>query len=390
MSSQLVKTATTIYHCAVCGDTARYLFYGSRSCDSCRTFFRRQTVLASSSARRCRFDNKCDVTVKTRRFCTACRLAKCRRVGMMGELVAVDDDCLILMDKPFENIRTASGAYNCRDQGWTSNLFHKLMALKKITNVPRPMSTCDFTIYVGTKATILRGMSSYEINKIEELSSAGHLYKRLLPDADDHVDSHRDATTCGFLNAINTGTQKIIGVLPAFTAFRNLEPCDREVLARDAVVEVLITWSLFFINTPKTHWVTSCLQRSPLRVPELLSTEVLKRANDSDQLYNNYMRLARTFDSSWRRDPFICSLFAMISIFGDRSGLQEGTTVALERSVFTSLLNRYIEAVYGPRRKVEAMTAMSAIYSCLAQVASLRQQFRHVQMDTQDTPLAII
>ncbi|BHF61169.1 hypothetical protein SprV_0100414100 [Sparganum proliferum] len=66
--------------CAVCGDHAVGYNFGAIACESCKAFFRRNALRAAMPS--CLFSGKCSIQVKTRRFCSPCRLEKCFAVGM--------------------------------------------------------------------------------------------------------------------------------------------------------------------------------------------------------------------------------------------------------------------------------------------------------------------
>nr|CDS28331.1 Nuclear hormone receptor HR96 [Hymenolepis microstoma] len=66
--------------CAVCGDHAFGFNFGAIACESCKAFFRRNALRASMPP--CLFNDSCMIQVKTRRFCSPCRLSKCFAVGM--------------------------------------------------------------------------------------------------------------------------------------------------------------------------------------------------------------------------------------------------------------------------------------------------------------------
>ena len=48
-------------------------------------------------------DSKCEIDVKTRRFCQLCRLEKCFRVGMRKEWILKDDEKLERKEKILKN-----------------------------------------------------------------------------------------------------------------------------------------------------------------------------------------------------------------------------------------------------------------------------------------------
>ncbi|UJR36654.1 hypothetical protein I4U23_029371 [Adineta vaga] len=72
--------------CQICGDTARGINFSATTCMSCKMFFRRH-VKSQMPQLQCRFDNKCIVTPKTRKFCSFCRLKLCFQVGMNPKLI---------------------------------------------------------------------------------------------------------------------------------------------------------------------------------------------------------------------------------------------------------------------------------------------------------------
>lgn len=103
------KTKAGSLTCVVCSATALGYNFDAITCESCKAFFRRNALkdsvkaLVSScwfsnesflqSTFQCRRHNDCDITVETRRRCSACRLAKCLQNGMKRErLLTVERD----------------------------------------------------------------------------------------------------------------------------------------------------------------------------------------------------------------------------------------------------------------------------------------------------------
>ncbi|CAJ0945075.1 unnamed protein product, partial [Mesorhabditis belari] len=71
--------------CAVCGDQADGFHYGVRSCRGCNAFFRRAITHSMNFV--CRRGGNCPVDKGARCACRACRLQKCRQVGMDSRAV---------------------------------------------------------------------------------------------------------------------------------------------------------------------------------------------------------------------------------------------------------------------------------------------------------------
>ncbi|CAF3113694.1 unnamed protein product [Rotaria socialis] len=76
--------------CQVCGDKAHIFNYGALSCASCKTFFRRHGFHPESIPQ-CDFHGNCEITLQSRRMCTACRFSKCLAVGMSPDFIRKED-----------------------------------------------------------------------------------------------------------------------------------------------------------------------------------------------------------------------------------------------------------------------------------------------------------
>ncbi|CAF3545613.1 unnamed protein product [Rotaria socialis] len=72
--------------CVVCGATAIGRNFDAYTCLSCKAFFRRNAY-NEHLRYTCRVLSKCEITITTRRHCSACRLNKCFQRGMKKELI---------------------------------------------------------------------------------------------------------------------------------------------------------------------------------------------------------------------------------------------------------------------------------------------------------------
>ena len=68
--------------CMICGDSASYQHYGTRSCEGCKSFFKR-TVL-SNSTYKCSFNENCAIEKGRKASCRYCRFQKCIASGMVS------------------------------------------------------------------------------------------------------------------------------------------------------------------------------------------------------------------------------------------------------------------------------------------------------------------
>ena len=87
--------------CQVCGDLANaHNHYGAIVCFSCRAFFRRGSNKGSKAKFVCNNqDEKCEITVATRKRCLLCRYKKCLEVGMRPDWVMSDEDKVEMWQK---------------------------------------------------------------------------------------------------------------------------------------------------------------------------------------------------------------------------------------------------------------------------------------------------
>ncbi|KAK7508621.1 hypothetical protein BaRGS_00000187, partial [Batillaria attramentaria] len=72
--------------CRVCGDKALAHNFDVITCESCKAFFRRN-ALRREELRECVFQRSCPINMRTRRFCSACRLKKCFDIGMRADMI---------------------------------------------------------------------------------------------------------------------------------------------------------------------------------------------------------------------------------------------------------------------------------------------------------------
>jgi len=80
--------------CRICGDSAvRHVHYGGHCCFSCKAFFRRAVNWQNKNNRnfQCKFESKCEITIKNRKTCQSCRFKKCMTTGMNPSWVLSDE-----------------------------------------------------------------------------------------------------------------------------------------------------------------------------------------------------------------------------------------------------------------------------------------------------------
>ncbi|CAF3512466.1 unnamed protein product, partial [Rotaria sp. Silwood2] len=114
------KTKTGTLTCVVCGSPANGYNFDAISCESCKAFFRRN-ALKDPTTLECRRNDNCDITLETRRRCSACRLIKCLNKGMRRDRLLTVEQKAAKRRKIEEN-RTLTLKTNENSQNLTSEI----------------------------------------------------------------------------------------------------------------------------------------------------------------------------------------------------------------------------------------------------------------------------
>ena len=68
--------------CEVCSDRATYVNYGARTCEGCKSFFKRSVKKNVEYV--CVGKYECEIYKSRRNHCQFCRFEKCLNVGMVS------------------------------------------------------------------------------------------------------------------------------------------------------------------------------------------------------------------------------------------------------------------------------------------------------------------
>lgn len=99
--------------CPVCKEVSKQslqLHYGGRVCFSCRAFFRRSHEKTATPSFKCKKDNTCKITLKTRRKCQKCRYLLCLKAGMKPDAVLTQDQKKVRFRKAIQKKSAASSS----------------------------------------------------------------------------------------------------------------------------------------------------------------------------------------------------------------------------------------------------------------------------------------
>lgn len=122
--------------CGVCGDRALGYNFNAVTCESCKAFFRRNAVAKKDF--KCPFNEQCEITTVTRRFCQKCRLNKCFSIGMKKDHIMSDEEKIVKRKKIQENRAKRKGDGNGFKRG-----FKKMKRERSQDEDERSMSYTD-------------------------------------------------------------------------------------------------------------------------------------------------------------------------------------------------------------------------------------------------------
>ncbi|KAJ8983998.1 hypothetical protein NQ317_006851 [Molorchus minor] len=117
--------------CSVCGDKALGYNFNAVTCESCKAFFRRNAIVQKEF--KCPFNNQCEITTVTRRFCQKCRLDKCFSIGMCKDLIMSEQDKVAKQHKKringgfktgFKKIKKETFEPDSQESEYTSSVYN--------------------------------------------------------------------------------------------------------------------------------------------------------------------------------------------------------------------------------------------------------------------------
>ncbi|ESO11616.1 hypothetical protein HELRODRAFT_108893 [Helobdella robusta] len=95
--SHVIKKHSNEDLCVICGDKASGYHYNTLSCEGCKGFFRR--TITRKLHYQCKYGGDCEMDMWMRRKCPACRLKRCKQVGMREECLLTEHQCIIRNSK---------------------------------------------------------------------------------------------------------------------------------------------------------------------------------------------------------------------------------------------------------------------------------------------------
>ncbi|EFO95424.1 hypothetical protein GCK72_019882 [Caenorhabditis remanei] len=155
-----------IAKCRVCGMPSRGNHFGVLSCRACAAFFRRSFVQKKEYKCRQRNVGKCDVSGNDRYQCRACRLKKCKELGMTPENVQMDRN-----SESFDESMSSDGSFSLAlEPVQHSTLYQSLKNPKILIDVTPTINKLK-TVLASSMPPLING-EYFKMNTLERMKFA--------------------------------------------------------------------------------------------------------------------------------------------------------------------------------------------------------------------------
>ncbi|KAL8602892.1 hypothetical protein ACOMHN_026852 [Nucella lapillus] len=335
--------------CRICGDRASGYHYNALSCEGCKGFFRRSITKTASYV--CKFGGNCEMDMWMRRKCQACRLRRCREVGMKEECLLSEDQC------------KARDARRKSKQKACSSVKKEVVASPDSNESVDPTPSVESnkvpltrTLSTASIVSSPPGDSSSDDNPLSLMPQPHQdVIKALIvlqekfefPDLQDVQQATEDISPDGtqkevsadsFLNAMAQMTVLITHLIVEFAkclqGFTELDSDDQIILLKAASTEVMAIRAARCYDIETKAIVLANGQ--PCTLDNMLATGLGKYAELIYEFCNN-MALLQTDNAEY-------ALLTAISIFSERPGVKDKDRIEQLQSVYVDTLQSYESA----------------------------------------------
>ncbi|CAF1370680.1 unnamed protein product [Rotaria sordida] len=335
--------------CVICGSPALGYNFDAITCESCKAFFRRN-ALKNPTTLQCRRKGGCEITLETRRRCSACRLMKCFNNGMKPERLQRAEEkaakrCIIEQNR----ILTLQ-KHVMNDE------IHQVLPSTSIDNLSTSKETnllhlTDFTQFQSQTLSQARRtlLTNEDLRRVETIQNS---YKRRIELAAREGlpwDPSVYATT--LLQHINSRSVPIMRLLTFFKQipeFNQLNVDDKVTLIKYNLLPLNILNSTLSYKTETDEvmetdsdvpWNSSVIQK-------FHGNEIYLRIK---KIFNSFVRIAQYDQRIIQLALIILILtkgFSTDSDF-DEPILNDGMAVYRAQNYYTELLWKYMETTHG-------------------------------------------
>ncbi|CAF1587885.1 unnamed protein product [Adineta ricciae] len=345
------KTKQGTLTCVVCGASALGYNFDAITCESCKAFFRRN-ALKSLKSFHCRRQGGCEITLETRRRCSACRLAKCFSNGMKRDRLLLAEE-KVAKRRKMEEIHPSSGQSHLTigDQSPSIISIHSDLELPLLEKVNLDRLT-DFSDLLPQTPNTL--MSIEDLQRVETIQNSYE--KRIELAARDGLPWNPSEHATTFLQQLNSRSVPAMRLLTFFRQipeFNELNVDDKVTLIKYNLMPLILLNSSLSFNV-ETHQILeadSDVPLDPKAFHKMHGTEVFLQVK---KIFTSFLQIAQC-------DQRIIQLTLIVLLltkgFCTYTGTEEpvlndGMAVFRAQNYYIELLWRYMETTHGTAKSI--------------------------------------
>ncbi|XP_013421724.1 ecdysone receptor [Lingula anatina] len=320
--------------CLICGDRASGYHYNALSCEGCKGFFRRS--ITRNATYMCKYGGKCEMDMWMRRKCQACRLRRCKEVGMKEECLLSDEQCKARdARRKSKNVGQRKG-HPSPDSNTGTNVA-ELSNSSKDTGRSNSASGNDITqdplSEITEKEKVLVEMlvvyqDQYEIAKEEDIKKVSQF--------SSNCENVTEMIFIQMAEMTILVTQLIVEFAKRLPGFMTLGKEDQIILLKGSACEVMMlrTARRYDLNTD-----TVVFGDGQPYTRDNLRFAGLKDFVDSMYNFCRTMGLLHVDNAEY-------ALLTCICVFSERTGLSEPQKIEKVQEMYVRALQNYMKAKY--------------------------------------------
>lgn len=352
--------------CHVCGDKAIAFNFNGLTCESCKSFFRRNAFKIHKF--KCNRNNNCRIELYNRKYCQFCRLQKCFDIGMKKELVldrkrkhernaALKQVELIRIVRDIDGNESATNALLVEllakfdpEFGPNSNSSNSNSTTKSVIEEEEENEEADddFSLLDAFPgfATDQFELNKYEQNLINEVNLASSVFtEELSLQVRGEAKSFRESCNLPALYI-----RKIIRFCKNVVQFKMINKENQLLIIKPYFTEILLIRFAFAYNYE--HDAISVIENEIEQNAIWVKIDLLKEANRHSfaLVYRKFM-----FQSKMEMESDVTTrnILATILMFRSRENISCPEFIRYSHILYKRLLSRYLEAKYREKAKAE-------------------------------------
>ncbi|CAF2524634.1 unnamed protein product [Rotaria sp. Silwood2] len=339
--------------CAICGSTANGYNFDVISCESCKSFFRRNAL--KDPPLKCLHQGTCDVSLNSRRHCSACRLTKCFNSGMRRERLLIAEQKSEIRRHRQEHQSLNINTTEQQVQLSPSLSFNDLSSI--LDQELSLFSECLQNHSVQSKKALLSP------EDLQRLESIPFFYQKRIELARDGLPSNKIMCTTTFLQQLNSHSIPLIRLLTFFKQipeFNELNVDDRVTLIKFNLLPLLcINCTLSYKS--ETDQIIETDSDIPWDPSVIQTVYGMDGYNELKKIFDQFLHIAK-YDQKIIQLALITFMLTKgfsVAII-DEPILNDSMAVYRAQNYYIELLWKYMETVHGSDITIQIFSKLIA------------------------------